>query len=120
MEFRFLIRETLGLFGPVILMTKGDYQTIGGHESVKRTIIEDIALGKQLKRAGLKYHLYVGKGDISYRMYSDGFRSLFNGWTKNIALGASNMSFFYFHIGLFVYNLSHFRSLTHCYLFNKH
>lgn len=95
-------KETLGLFGPVILMTKGDYQKIGGHESVKRTIIEDIALGKQLKRAGLKYHLYVGKGDISYRMYSDGFRSLFNGWTKNIALGASNMSFFTF-ISVFLF-----------------
>lgn len=84
--------NTLGLFGPVILITKKDYQKIGGHESVKKNIAEDIALGKQLKKAGLKFHLYVSKGDISYRMYSGGFKDLFHGWTKNIALGASSMA----------------------------
>ncbi len=84
-------KKTLGLFGPVILISKNDYQTIGGHESVKKSIIEDIALGKVLDKAGLKYNLYISEGDISYRMYADGFKSLFNGWTKNIASGASSM-----------------------------
>lgn len=89
-------KKTLGLFGPVILISKKDYQSVGGHQSVKNSIIEDVALGKVLDKAGLKYNLYVSEGDISYRMYGDGFKSLFNGWTKNIASGASSMSFITF------------------------
>lgn len=86
-------KKTTGLFGPVILISKNDYFSIGGHQSVKNSIIEDIALGKVLDKARLKYNLYVSEGDISYQMYGDGFKSLFNGWTKNIASGASSMSF---------------------------
>lgn len=85
--------KNLGLFGPVILISKTDYLAINGHEKVKKSIIEDVALGQELHKAGIKYNLFVGDKELSYRMYRDGFKSLFHGWTKNIASGATNMSF---------------------------
>ena len=80
----------VGLHGPVILVLKADYNSIEGHESVKNSIVDDLALGKRLRDSGIPYPLYVGDSDISYRMYSGGFRSLFQGWTKNITSGAAN------------------------------
>lgn len=80
----------VGLHGPVILVSKTDYNIIEGHESVKNSIVDDLALGKRLRDSGIPYCLYVGDSDISYRMYSGGLRSLFQGWTKNILSGAVN------------------------------
>ena len=83
--------QNIGLYGPLILLSKEDYKTIGGHESVKENIVEDMALGVRLKEAKIPYDLYVGDEEISFRMYSGGFRSLLEGWTKNIASGAMSI-----------------------------
>lgn len=80
--------QNIGLYGPLIFISKDDYKTIGGHESVKENIVEDMALGVKLKEAKIPYDLYVGDEEISFRMYSGGFQSLLEGWTKNIASGA--------------------------------
>lgn len=80
--------KSLGLCGPVILMARTDYRKIGGHESVRNRIVEDVALGQRLKSAALPYRLFVGDETIAYRMYPLGIRSLFQGWIKNIAAGA--------------------------------
>jgi 4,4'-diaponeurosporenoate glycosyltransferase len=80
-------RRTAGLFGPVILIPKADYDEIGGHRVARQTIVDDLTLGDALKRADKKYRLYLGGKDISFRMYGDGVRSLFQGWTKNFATG---------------------------------
>ncbi len=45
----------IGLYGPVILMERGDYWQVGGHEVVAGDIVEDVALGLKLKEAGLDY-----------------------------------------------------------------
>lgn len=82
-------RWTAGLYGPVILIPKSDYEDIGGHRVARRTIVDDLTLGDALKRAGKKYRLYLGGKDITFRMYGDGVRSLFQGWTKNFATGLS-------------------------------
>jgi len=80
---------SVGLFGPVILISQSDYEAIGGHRSAKSTIADDLALGAALHRAGKAYRLYLGRRDIKFRMYPGGFRDLFQGWTKNFATGAS-------------------------------
>lgn len=79
----------MGLYGPVILMTPADYWQIGGHEAVKGSIVEDVALGLALKQAGLPYKTFIGDGSVAFRMYPGGFRSLVQGWTKNLASGAA-------------------------------
>jgi len=78
----------VGLYGPVILISKEDYNGIGGHRAAKRTITDDLALGDALTHAGKKYSLFLGGGDISFRMYPGGMMDLLHGWTKNFATGA--------------------------------
>lgn len=79
----------VGLYGPVIMLSKEDYLAVDGHEGVRDSIIEDMALGQRLKDAGIPYRLFVGDPEISFRMYPDGFNSLIQGWVKNIAAGAA-------------------------------
>jgi 4,4'-diaponeurosporenoate glycosyltransferase len=78
-----------GLFGPVILISQKDYQTIGGHRGIQRSVTDDLALGRCLKKNQVDYRLFLGFRDISYRMYSGGVRQLCQGWIKNIATGAT-------------------------------
>jgi len=79
----------VGLYGPVILISQSDYYNIGGHECVKKSVVEDVALGHQLKKAGIPYQLFVGDKEISFRMYANGAGSLLQGWVKNMATGAA-------------------------------
>lgn len=80
---------SLGLYGPVILIPRAQYASIGGHERIKGSIVEDIALGDLLQKSGVSYRLYIGDDGLSYRMYPDGLKSLLQGWTKNLAAGAA-------------------------------
>lgn len=86
----------VGLYGPVILMPRGDYDTVGGHRSVRDCVVEDMALGTRLKDMGLAYRLFLGNSDIAFRMYSGGLRSLLQGWTKNVAAGAAKTPYYVF------------------------
>jgi 4,4'-diaponeurosporenoate glycosyltransferase len=78
----------VGLYGPVILISKKDYDEIGGHKVAQKAIADDLALGDVLTLAGKKYRLFLGEKDISFRMYGGGIKSLLHGWTKNFATGA--------------------------------
>lgn len=82
-------QKQVGLYGPVILVSQILYVQIGGHRSVRTKIVEDMALGRQMKRAGIRFRLYVGDKDLSFRMYGTGPQSLFQGWVKNISSGAA-------------------------------
>lgn len=79
----------IGLNGPVILISRKDYAQAGGHAAVKDSLIEDLALGERLRDEGIDFHVFVGKKDFRYQMYPDGFKSLTEGWVKNIAYGAA-------------------------------
>ncbi len=81
--------RTIGLFGPVILISRTEYQSIEGHYAAKESIVDDLTLGEELKKRGIPYHLFYGEKDISFSMYNSGFKDLFQGWTKNFATGAS-------------------------------
>lgn len=81
--------KNTGLYGPVILIATRDYEAIDGHQSVQRSVIEDVALGHTLTAKAIKYRLFLGGLTISYRMYGSGLRQLYQGWVKNIAAGAA-------------------------------
>jgi 4,4'-diaponeurosporenoate glycosyltransferase len=51
--------------------------------------VEDVELGLRLARAGKPGTLFIGDAGLTYRMYPDGPRALFEGWVKNMAAGAS-------------------------------
>lgn len=95
-------KTNIGVHGPVLLIPKADYEQIGGHESVRQCVVEDMAFGKKLKENDLPYQLFMGDEDVAYRMYPGGLRSLVQGWIKNFAVGAAKtplaaffMSFFW-------------------------
>lgn len=90
------VQKCSGLYGPVILMTREIYEDIAGHESVHQSIIEDVALGQQLKSRGYSFKVCVGDPSIRYRMYAGGIKDLLEGWTKNIAWGAAAAPFWQF------------------------
>jgi 4,4'-diaponeurosporenoate glycosyltransferase len=80
--------KPLGLFGPCIVMKRGDYLKVGGHDEVKGEVVEDLALGDRLKKQKIPIYCYGGKGAISFRMYPNGLRELIDGWSKGFATGA--------------------------------
>lgn len=80
--------EATGCFGPCILMDMEAYRRIGGHEAVKSQVVDDLALCRLARGAGMAVHDYEGRSAISFRMYPGGLRDLVEGWTKNMALGA--------------------------------
>lgn len=82
-------QNCVGLYGPVILIEKRAYNKVGGHETFKKSIIEDLNLGIRLKQENLPFRTYIGNETVYFRMYPNGMRSLVQGFTKNIASGAA-------------------------------
>lgn len=81
--------KNIGLFGPVILIDRVNYDRAGGHFSARDSIVDDLALGENMKRNRLSYKLFLGGEAIAFRMYPSGINQLVQGWTKNFATGAS-------------------------------
>ncbi len=74
--------------GQYILMRADAYAAIGGHEAVKGEIAEDFELAHLLKTDGRYRTMLVGANDlVRTRMYRN-LREIWNGFGKNLALGA--------------------------------
>lgn len=67
--------------GHSILIDRRAYFMVGGHQSVREWIIEDHALAKMVKNAGLHVLMADGRDLFKVRMYTD-FQSVWFGWTK--------------------------------------
>jgi 4,4'-diaponeurosporenoate glycosyltransferase len=76
-------------FGPCLLTSRSDYELAGGHAAVRGEILDDVRLAGAYHRAGLPVWCAVGGPSIRMRSYPGGVRQLADGWTKNIASGAS-------------------------------
>ena len=72
--------------GQFILVRRGTYNAMGGHELVRDLVAEDMALAQEWVRAGRKIALVVGRDQLSTHMYA-GYRELVAGWRKNIYAG---------------------------------
>jgi len=78
-------------FGPLIVCDAAAYRALGGHghQSVRGSIIEDVALGKLFERGVVN----VGsKNSVTFRMYDTGLRGVFEGFVKNFASAGLNSS----------------------------
>lgn len=78
-----------GLFGPVVMIKRDVYESVGGHEAVKGEILDQMAFGGVLRAHGKKMLCLGGRGTVHVRMYPDGWKSMVEGWTKAFASGAS-------------------------------
>jgi glycosyltransferase involved in cell wall biosynthesis len=71
--------------GQYILIAQEAYEAIGGHTTVRGSLLEDVALAKAVKASGRKIFFRFGGDAVRTRMYRN-FSQLREGWTKNLAL----------------------------------
>jgi glycosyltransferase involved in cell wall biosynthesis len=74
--------DAIGI-GAFNLLRREAYQQIGGFESLRMEIVEDIGLGRRIKRAGLVQRLCFGRGLISLH-WASGVGGLVGVMTKNL------------------------------------
>jgi glycosyltransferase involved in cell wall biosynthesis len=69
--------------GQYLMISREEYNRIGGHASVAGEVLEDVALARIAKMAGVRLHFASGEGIMRVRMYRT-FSSMWQGWTKNL------------------------------------
>jgi glycosyltransferase involved in cell wall biosynthesis len=69
--------------GQFLMIRRDAYDAVGGHASVAAEVLEDVALARRVKAAGYRLAFNSGKGIVRVRMYRS-FRSMWEGWTKNL------------------------------------
>ncbi len=69
--------------GQYLLIRREDYTRIGGHAAVAGEVLEDVALARLAKQAGLRLYFASGYGIMRVRMYRT-FSAMWQGWAKNL------------------------------------
>lgn len=80
--------ERVGLFGQSMLISREQYDAVGGHREVRREVLENFALSRFLSEAGYRCRCYLGKGVLNMRMFPGGYHDLVAGWSKGFISGA--------------------------------
>ena len=87
-SFGFWRRKPIGSFGPCMICSKQDYESVGGHQAIRNTVLDDVELARSFMKKRLPVHNELGGNVIGFRMYPDGLRDVILGWGKNFAAGA--------------------------------
>jgi glycosyltransferase involved in cell wall biosynthesis len=69
--------------GQFLLVRRGAYAALGGHEAVRDAVLEDIALARRAKDRGLRLRVAWAPELLSTRMYRDR-HEMFEGLLKNV------------------------------------
>jgi len=72
-----------GALGQMMFFRREAYLTIGGHEGVRSSIVDDLMLARKIKSHGLRWRVTFIADLISCRMYRSSGEA-FNGFTKNL------------------------------------
>jgi len=74
--------------GQYLLVSRDAYDALGGHAALRGAVVEDIEFARRIKRDG-RFRLVVAEGTrlVQVRMYRS-LREIWNGFTKNMYLGA--------------------------------
>jgi hypothetical protein len=84
---------------PFMLFRRSAYEQLGGHRAVAACVAEDLELARLTKAAGLKLSYLLGGQFVSVRMYRS-WSALWEGWTKNLYLGAGRNAWLMFLLAL--------------------
>lgn len=76
------MRDAIGV-GAFNLIRTAAYQQIGGYDATPMEILEDLYLGRRVKRAGLRQRVATAPGMVCVH-WAVGVRGILNGMTKNI------------------------------------
>ena len=79
--------------GQFMMFKQDVYEEIGGHASVKKEILEDIHISKQVKKHGFKFMVFDGKNNFYCRMYKN-LGEVVRGYSKVLA-AVFNYNVFY-------------------------
>jgi len=72
--------------GQFVLVRRDAYEAVGGHDTVRDRVAEDMALSQEFFRAGRRVILMLALRQFSTHMYAS-LRELIEGWRKNIYAG---------------------------------
>ncbi|MEB3184939.1 MAG: glycosyltransferase family 2 protein [Cyanobacteriota bacterium] len=72
--------------GPFMLFRRTAYESIGGHRALAAEVVEDLALARRIKGAGLRLRYLLGLDAVDLRMYHS-LAALWEGWSKNWFVG---------------------------------
>ncbi len=92
--------------GQYVMFTREAYHQIGGHESVKNEVVEDVALAKMIKNADITMKMLYGSTQVACRMY-ESHQEVWQGFRKNFFAGFSYNLFLFLimaiiHIAVFL------------------
>ena len=73
------------LNGQCWMIDSEDYRSLRPHEKRRSSILEDVAIGRDLAREGMKIHLLATRGEIDVRMYET-IEEAWRGFRKNAYL----------------------------------
>ncbi|MCA9739187.1 MAG: glycosyltransferase [Gemmatimonadetes bacterium] len=73
--------------GQYILVRRSVYDAVGGHETVRHEVVEDLRLAQELVRGGHAFLLREARGRFATRMYRS-LGDLVGGWSKNVWTGS--------------------------------
>ncbi len=85
--------------GQFMAFKKNAYEAIGGHQSVKKEVVEDVELAKNIKRGGFRMKMYHGQNAVSCRMY-ESKEELWQGFRKNFFAGFGHNPILFVGMGL--------------------
>jgi glycosyltransferase involved in cell wall biosynthesis len=69
--------------GQFLLIQREAYDAVGGHAAIHGAVLEDVALARRVKSAGLRIWFASGLGIVRVRMYRS-FSAMWEGWKKNL------------------------------------
>lgn len=73
--------------GQYLMVRRAAYEAVGGHEAIRGTLSEDVAIARRLKMAGFRPRLGWGDSWAIVRMY-EGLGAIFRGWSRNFYVGS--------------------------------
>lgn len=65
------------------MIRRADYEAIGGHEALKASVVDDVSLGRLVRRHGRRTMAFRADDLVSLRIYH-GAREIIGGFTKNM------------------------------------
>ena len=68
--------------GPGNLVRRADYDAIGGHESMRDAVVDDVSLARRIRRSGKRTETVRADDFVFLHMYH-GAREIIDGFTKN-------------------------------------
>jgi Glycosyl transferase family 21 len=69
--------------GSLLVFTRSAYGHVGGFAAVRSEIIEDVAIARRTRKAGLKLGLVLGGQQVATRMYG-GYREVLTGMARGL------------------------------------